>query len=207
MNDDWIDEKLNLLSIKFGGFKKDSTRFFFEPTEEIYGHLESGDEDDLHFVVAKIAEHLEIPSVPIVHYDWGLKMEPNVAGQIQNIYQLRVIRIPFFYVGKRYALGSIIAHEMSHAFLFHRGLILNELNENEMFTDLTAVFVGLGKLMLNGKIILSGDSISYEELGYLKLEHLLYSYKNVCGSRNISLATATKNLVPEIVSKINDLSK
>jgi hypothetical protein len=208
MKREWIDEKLNLLSIKLDGFKTDSSRFFFEPTEEIYRNLESGDENELHFVVAKIAEHLEIPIVPIVRYDWGLKMDPEVAGQIQNMYQLNAIRIPFFYVGKKYAIGNILAHEMTHAFLFSKGIFFNDLNENEKFTDLTAVFIGLGKLMLNGLTVMPNQYLAEVQiLGYLPLDSIVYAFKNICERRSVSLELATKNLVPEAISKISAFNK
>jgi len=207
MKREWIDEKLNLLSIKLDGFKTDSSRFFFEPTEEIYKNLESGDENELHFVVAKIAEHLEIPA-PIVRYDWGLKVDLEVAGQIQNIYQLKAIRIPFFYVGKKYALGSILAHEMTHAFLFYKGIFLNDQNENEMFTDLTAVFIGLGKLVLNGLTVASNQYLAEVQiLGYLPLDSIVYVFKNICERRSISLELSIKNLISEAISKINAFNK
>jgi hypothetical protein len=205
MNKEWVNEKLDLLAQKLGSFKQESINFFFEPTEEIYKKLESGDENELYSVIVKISKHLEISRVPAAKYDWGIKMEPEIAGQalIKNVYPFDAIRIPFYYVGKKYAVGEIISHEITHVFLFSKGIFLNDVNENELLTDLTSVFIGLGKLVLNGKIVISDDSVSSEELGYLPFDLIVYAFKKICVTRSISMELAIKNLVPEVVSKIN----
>jgi len=209
MNKEWVNAKLDFLYQKLGSFKEDSNNFFFEPTEEIYRNLESGDEESLYSVISKISKHLEISMVPVVKYDWGIKMEPGIAGQvlIKNEYTFDAIRIPFYYVGKKYAVGEIVAHEITHVFLFSKGIFFNDVKENEMLTDLTSVFIGLGKLILNGKIVISDENFSYEELGYLSFDLTMYAFENICERRSISLEVATRNITPEVISKINIFNK
>lgn len=206
MNKEWVDEKLKRLSLKLGIFKPNPHEFYFEPTEKIYEKLESGDEHDLQCVTTEIAKHLEIVPLPTVKYDWGLKMEPEVAGQIKLASPIRYIQIPFFYVGKKYAVGAILAHEMTHAFLISKGILLKDPNENEMFTDLAAVFIGLGKLLLNGLIVATDEYISEKHvLGYLSPELIVYCYKKVNAYRSISIEIAIKNLIPEAKNRISAL--
>jgi hypothetical protein len=194
MNKEWIDDKLNMLYLKLRDFSAasvDSHKFLFEPTENVYKKLESGDEKDLRYVASSIAAHLGIASIPIIRYDWGLKMEPEVAGQIRSDYYSSYIQIPFFYVGKKYSLGGILAHELTHHLLYSRHIALVDSNENELFTDLTAVFVGLGKLLLNGTLDAGGG------LGYLSPDLITYCLKKMCSAHNIDVETALQNLTSE----------
>jgi hypothetical protein len=194
MNKEWIDDKLNMLDLKLSDFSAasvDSRKFFFEPTEDVYKKLESGDEKHLQYVASSIAAHLGIISIPTVRYDWGLKMEPEVAGQIRSDYYLAYIQIPFFYVGKKYPLGGILAHELTHHLLYSRHISLVDSNENELFTDLTAVFIGLGKLLLNGTLDEGGG------LGYLSPNLLAYCLKRMCRAHAIDSESALKNLTTE----------
>lgn len=188
MDREWVDEKLSLLSMRLKNFRAGSSVFYFEPTEDVYQMLESGDENDLRKVAVEMGKHIGVIVAPTVTYDWGLKMEPTIAGRIKSASQMPLIQIPFFYVGKKYAVAGILSHEMTHALLYQNGIWLNDPDENEAFTDLTAVFVGLGKLLLNGYI---GEDFV---LGYLSPELIAYSYKKISTSRMINRDTAMKNL-------------
>jgi len=197
MNKEWIDEKLEMLYMKLSGLKLNAFEFFFEPTKTVYEKLESGDEQDLQSVAAEISSHIDVVPIPAVRYDWGLKMEPEVAGQIKYASLIRSIQIPFYYVGKKYAVGCILAHEMGHAFLSYKGIWLQNPGENEMFTDLTSVFIGLGKLLLNGQVITTDESPDEAyTLGYLSPELTAYCYEEVIKSRAISREVAVMNLTP-----------
>jgi len=207
MNKEWCNEKLEMLSLRLSGFKPNPAEFFFEPTEAVYKKLESGDEDDLQYVVAEMARHLHISPIPPVKYDWGLKMEPEVAGQIKAASPIRSIRIPLFYAGRKYALGCILAHEMTHVFLFSRGIWLDNTDENEMVTDLAGVFVGLSKLLLNGLTFMANeDSSERIVLGYLSPELIVYCYERVNALRKVLSPVASENLVPEAQSKLRSHS-
>jgi hypothetical protein len=200
MNKQWVDEKLRVLSLRLGIFKPNPYEFYFEPTKEIYEKLESGDACELQYVTTEIARHLGIVPVPTAKYDWDLKMEPEFAGQIKVAY----IQIPFFYVGKKYAVGRILAHEMSHAFLYSKGILLEDPKENEMFTDLITVFIGLGKLLLNGLVIATDEHQSEKYvLGYLSPELIVYCYERVNTYRSIDSEVSMKNLTPEAKNLIS----
>lgn len=116
----WIDEKLEFLDQALKNFRINPKNFFFEPAESVYVKLESGNEDDLQSVTNKIAKHIGIVPFPDAKYDWGLKMELDTAGKFSMTRSSRVIQIPFFYAGKKYPVGAILAHEITHAFLAYR---------------------------------------------------------------------------------------
>ncbi|MEM3473763.1 MAG: hypothetical protein QW735_04155 [archaeon] len=204
MNRKWIEEQLNFLFARFKDYYPSSRNFFFEPTQETYVGLESGDEKDLNFVVSKISQHIGLSEAPLAKYDWSIKLGYHIAGQaiIDRKNQINIVRVPFKFVGNYYAIGSIIAHEMSHFFLFSKELVLNDEVENEKLTDLMSVFLGLGKLMLNGKVLCFQGADFFEEIGYIPFDLILYAYIIVCKQRKISFEYATTNLKPEVVAKL-----
>ncbi len=81
MNKQWVDKQIDFLSLKLGIFRADPNTFFFEPTDAFYENLQSGDERDLQSVVNDISQMLQISPIPSTIYEWGLKMEPSVAGE------------------------------------------------------------------------------------------------------------------------------
>jgi len=199
MNRKWIDEKCDMLSVKLGIFKPNPLEFYFEPTDEIYKKLESEEEKDIKHVANEISKHLDMRYVPNIKYDWGVKMDPEVAGQINFLKPMHDIQIPFFYVGKRYPLGRILAHEMTHAFLISKDIYLEDNNENEMLTDLGSIFIGLGKLLLNGISVALDENMQNEFiLGYLSPELLAHSYIKIAAYRSINKSIMIKNLIPRI---------
>jgi hypothetical protein len=94
------------------------------------------------------------------------------------------------------AILATLSHEISHKFLHVNGLSwgVGPANDyhNEVLTDITAVFLGLGKLMLNGRhverIIEAGASrtIHTREVGYLNGDQLAFVYLLVCHMRRIA---------------------
>lgn len=198
MNTGWVDEKLKMLSARIGIFKANPKQFYFEPTDKIYKKLESGTEGDIESVAQAMAKHLGLQQNITANYDWGIKMEPEVAGQIKFSSPKRYIQIPFFYAGKKYAVGSILAHEMSHTFLFFKGIWFEDQKENEMITDLGAVFTGLGKLLLNGLVVYVSEATSEGHvLGYLPPDLIAYSYKMVNRYRSINEEASMENLLSQ----------
>lgn len=206
MNKKWIDEKLKLLSSSIVNYKFHDA-FLFEPTNSVYSKLESGFDQDLQCIANTISNHLELDFTPDCIYEWGLKMAPEVAGQISCAPSLHYIQIPFFYAGKKYAVGNILAHEVTHSFLFSKGIIINDAEENEMFTDLATVYLGLGKFLLNGLLVRNEKNMNeVHVLGYLSPELIYYAYKLVCESRDIDNMIAINNLIPEAIDWFNDIT-
>jgi len=205
VNEAWVDEKIRTLSVRLGAFRPGPLEFLFEPTEAIYARLGSGDGGDLEYVTSEVSKHVGVSSVPTAKYEWGIMMRPEVAGQIKHSAVMPSIQIPFFYVGRKYAVGRILAHEITHAFLASKRIAANNPSENEMFTDLASVVIGLGKLLLNGLVVMTVECEGEAEvLGYLPPDLVVYCYEKVNACRLIGAEAAMRNLTPEAKQRIED---
>jgi hypothetical protein len=74
---------------------------------------------------------------------------------------------------------------MHYILIYRKNITLPDNTENEKITDLAAVVLGLGNIMLNGKFIGTEDN-KIKTLGYLTFEELAYSYKKIDRLRNVS---------------------
>jgi len=200
VNESWVKAHLELLTSEIKDCKAVLRHDSFEPTNAFYALLDDGGEGELQTVGADVAKYLDLIPSPILQYDWGIKMEPEMAGRIKH--GSYIIQIPFAYVGKKFALGCIIAHEMTHAFLFRRDIILNDPQENEMFTDLATIFLGLGKLVINGCISANPERRDLETLGYLPPDLLAFAYQKICSQRSISGEKMNSHLTAEAMELI-----
>jgi hypothetical protein len=196
MNKEWVDYRLAFLSEKIGFCRTRKADYNFEPSEVFYSQLESGEESDLESAVSLIGKHIGIDRIPNVMFEWGIKMELEVAGQI-NV-DTGEIKVPFYYAGKKYPLGTILSHEVTHSFLKSKGVWLSDELQNEMLTDAAAVFLGLGKLYLNGVLSDANDcSPESLKLCYLSPELIGYCYKQINEVRGIAAESYLSNLLPQ----------
>ncbi len=195
MNRKWVEYWLEILSFNIESSRR-STWTVFEPTPIFYKRLESGEDEDLEKAAGEIGKHLEILTLPYVAYEWGLKMKPEIAGQIKYGNGLRSrIQIPLYYVGKPDALGGILAHELTHEFLAFHNINFTNLDETEQLTDLASIVLGLGKLVLNGTVsALLPSTGEGHILGYLSPELKVYAFMQVNQRYKILKKTLTENL-------------
>jgi hypothetical protein len=141
----------------------------FEPSDSFYSRLLSGEDSDLYEAAKALADHIEIPPLRSVSYEWGLTMPDSVAGRIHihSATESR-IQIPLYYVGKPLPLGAILAHELTHQLLAIHGIWCEEETENELLTDAASIVTGLGKVVLNGTITEAAEATGETQLlGYL----------------------------------------
>ena len=109
---------------------------------------------------------------------------------------------------------ATLAHELSHLFLHSHRISCGSGPEfhyhNEVLTDITAVFLGLGKLMLNG---CAGERISRtpsqvvthsRTVGYLKPGQLTLVYLLVCAMRGIPSVDYERWLVPIAIDRVRE---
>ena len=105
------------------------------------------------------------------------------------------------------AVGATLCHEVCHKWLQLQGIASPVKIENEILTDITSVFLGFGKIMLNG---CKATKVSYETIpngtrtitqtmasGYLHRDQLAFVYRLVCGMRNIPASDSMQGLNPE----------
>jgi hypothetical protein len=176
----------------------------FESTNAVYDKLGTGEDKDLVDVSNLIGRHLCLTHVPLVRYEWGLKLSPQAVGQIKLPGTVAsIISVPFFCVGKPYLVGAVLAHEMSHQWLFLRGIWYDDEDINEKVTDLTSFTTGLGKLVLNG---LSREASGVQDmalkLGYLELELMLYAYHIINKWNGISQTHSEKHLKEDVMTMV-----
>lgn len=97
----------------------------------------------------EIASHLEMPNLTfVISY---VKQKENVGGHIQLDNSSEVfIEIDADFKNDPEMVLSILSHEICHKYLQKHSIKLSPVLENEILTDLTTVYTGLGKLSLNG---------------------------------------------------------
>jgi hypothetical protein len=108
---------------------------------------------------------------------------------INNPLSVRRIKISLFlnqdYIAPRESMAAIIAHEISHVYLYFKGLqkfksSSEYSNKNDEYvTDINALVIGLGNIMLNGcgekkKTFRRGNNIieGKSKLGYLSYKQM-----------------------------------
>lgn len=219
----WITKEFSYLTGRMGVYRLDACeKFFFEPTKEFYQSISNGAVANLNQAVQNIASFIECSTYPVIEewdglqnplvtkdYDWTKSKEP--AGMIyfcdprHSIIHLNMTN--------RYSpnvLSAVIAHEITHHFLMHKSIgYTNEL-ENERLTDLATVYLGLGKLTVNGyepitwDVLRQGKRIQYSyKVGYLETQDLAEALYCLCTFRSISLQAAEYNLVGTALYKLN----
>jgi hypothetical protein len=73
----------------------------------------------------------------------------HTAGTFQNLGDRYVIRLDTAGMGEPMELVGTMAHELAHARLLGEGRIDDGVWDNELLTDLTVVFLGLGIFLAN----------------------------------------------------------
>lgn len=198
MDQVWVDRWLDSLDSQALSATRRAWALF-APVARFYALLETGEDHDLQSATDEVSRHLGLPTQPSVTYEWGLKMQPQVAGQIHlRSGQRSHIQIPLFYVGKPHALGGILAHELTHEFLACAGIACTGDEEGELLTDLASIARGLGRLVLNGSISMVAPQTGEAQiLGYLSPELKAYAYRRVNQERSVPDAKARELLTPE----------
>jgi len=195
MNRKWIDDQFNMVNFRVGIFRPEVNKFYLEPTGQLYEKLSNGSDDGLQETTDILVKHLCITAPVTAKYEWGITMAEDTAGQIQGCGLAFNIKIPFKYVGNKYAIGAILVHEVSHAFLAEKGIILHNKQENEMLTDISAIAFGLGKLTLNGLYADIDSDALRSHLSYLSTDLMTYCFKKTARFRGIPQSVIRNYLV------------
>jgi len=220
MDKNWLDSKMEYLNQTMGIFKHLSVDFLFEPTNEFYSKLEIGTiasfEDTMKMidkgqvgmippniqkVANRIAKHIGLKVTPRVDYEAILSSD-LFSGDKHTVAEIKGnnIKVSSNYEKKSKALGAILAHEITHFVLNTKGIILSNKEENERFTDLAAIMLGLGKLMLNGHEANPGNI-----LGYLTFIELVYAYEKQNAMRGIVPDICLANLTDGVSVQVRQL--
>jgi len=178
MNTTWIDEKIFWLTAIFN---VDNSLFFsnFNATPEIYSYFESSKTKDIQKVVEIISNKLEFIA-PSIEYDWDGNIDDD---ETRGIIGKGRILISMMNTGDKYALSATTIHELMHyALMYRKNITLLDEEENEKITDLAAIVLGFGKIILNGKVLTS--YYIKTTLGVLTPKETAYAYKKICELRH-----------------------
>ena len=127
------------------------------------------------------------------------KQDSNTAGHIELDNRNEVfieIDSNSNYDGR--SLLAILSHEICHKYLQLENI--KQLGrENEILTDVAAIYLGLGKLLING------CSSNNTKVGYLQRSQYAYIYKLICRSRRVPEEIMLSNLDQQVVDEIRTI--
>ena len=134
------------------------------------------------------------------------KLKKNTGGHIELEYGRKKVFIEISEEILKFedAILAILAHEITHEYLYINNISFSNKYENEILTDIAAIFLGFGKLMINGsenediwKNYYFGGSTTITDklgIGYLDRSKVAFVYLLVCSMRNISEKKYMSNL-------------
>lgn len=195
MDKEWVEHNLNRLARALDESVPLYCTREFEPTEKFYDSLFQASE--FSFIVRQLSAYINLPTVPdievvgdsespVLDLQGGLRFFDKVIDSAGD-YSVKTpfvskIRIGASHFRNVHVLGHILAHEMAHHFLRSKLIKPDKQDEGEIFTDLAAIYLGFGKLMLNSatgeplESVLRPIYLSQEGIPYLGYPLLAYSY-------------------------------
>jgi len=148
------------------------------------------DDEALCKVAAEMARHIGMGDVGFsIEY---VAFEQGTAGQIH--WPDGDAMTPTIYVDYKFgrepsSVIKILAHEMAHEYRHLHGLVVSlEDGVEELLTDVTSVYLGFGRYILNGAAMVEGDVLSARTTyttGYMKPVCFAYVYDLVCNLRGM----------------------
>ncbi|MCF7855905.1 MAG: hypothetical protein K9N51_13990 [Candidatus Pacebacteria bacterium] len=211
---EWINTQIGFLNLRLGIYQPFAGRdFYFDPTPGFYGFISQGSTSALNEAIRMLADHIIAPSSPRIEewdgpanplttsdHDWSEQKGP--PGMIHYDGPLRS-RIKIAVTNKHtpHIMGAILAHELTHHFLANKWIGYPDVTEDERLTDFATVFLGLGKLTLNGyhpiqwSVPRKGKVVTYTyQVGYLSAREIADVMCRVCAFRSIQLPDVQANL-------------
>jgi hypothetical protein len=128
-------------------------------------------------LASDIASHYRLPvTTVIVNYSANLSSPGRVELGRGNEF---FVELHAKYRGKLNAVAGILAHEIAHIFLHRFGGSWEDQKTNEILTDTTASYLGLGVTMMNATIYLTENAgkatqTTWQYFGYLSLDEFGY---------------------------------
>ena len=180
---EWIEKQMAYLTSMLGVYRLGAGQdFFFEPTGGFYGFISQGKVEPLNEAIRMMARHIASRTAPIIedwegstdflttsNYDFSSCNEIPGLIKYDGPHRSR-ISIGFLNKHSPLIMGAILAHELTHHYLFSKDIALPDVDENEKLTDLATAYLGLGKLTLNGYEPVSWTVNRYEQ-------QVTYTYK------------------------------
>ncbi|KQC04350.1 MAG: hypothetical protein APR53_10955 [Methanoculleus sp. SDB] len=208
-NPDWVDANIPWLKSKIGILEP------FDPSSEFYKRLGTAvSSTEFAEACSPLFRHVGRPALTI---EFG-----GLFGDTPGMYSCgilsngalinRTIKISANYlhirdsVARGRTIGAIVAHELTHDVLFSKG-IQREHDANETLTDLASIALGLGKLILNGRVTEMDNKIWH--LGYLSEIDMVYAYSNVNTRTGIpadrQMRLLTEHAKKTVIDRLRDI--
>lgn len=97
---------------------------------------------------------------------------------------------------KFWHVNAILAHECMHYFLTFHDLISPDEKENELLTDVSAVYVGFGEILLDGYAPIKTSQDTTHTIGYITIDEITELMQK---RRRLGFSTAPKTNATETV--------
>jgi len=158
------------------------------------------DSNEISRVANEIANFLGLSNEVHVNID---ESSTNVDVSITKIYDYSIIiNLSQRTLKIADTLLAILAHELTNLYLLDHGIDLTDKStqDKKLLIDIAAIYLGLGKLILNGHRNKKKQEISKKEytvqmyMGYTHNHYLGFIYKTVCNMRNIPESVYNENL-------------
>ena len=190
----WLDSKIELVRNITGNVS------LFPVNNKLY--------DDLRVTPERVLVSMS-SSVGVEGLTLSFDPDINSPGMIDGSGRIKVKNE---YARNPNEIGAILAHEVAHGVMFKKWRFPQLYLDNEKLTDFCAVYLGFGKLLLNGhklSAIAAYNSafsnsllLSESHLGYLSVNSLIYAYSRFCDERGISVFQRVAGLKSSVVFKV-----
>jgi len=222
----WIDKQMVYLSSRLGVYRHNAgDNFHFDPTPGFYGFISQGTTEALNQAMVLLANHIGSTSVPIIeewsgsqnplvaeNYNWNNTGPPGLIKYIGSGYSR--IKIAITNKHSPLIMGAILAHELTHHFLFEKSIIIQDADENERMTDFATAYLGLGKLTVNGYEPISWTALKNDkeyhfsyQVGYLSSDAMAQILHKVSLFRGLSNEKNKTYLSPHALINLKNAIK
>lgn len=213
MDKRWVEQTLERLATDLRSYVPLASVREFEPAPSLYDNLFRA--ADLNSAVKELCSHVGLGFAskievvgdskdPVLDLEGGrqfFEKQIDSAGDYTSGHGLLpTIGVGASHFRRPHKLGHILAHEISHHFLNSKMIVPSHKDENEMLTDLTAVYLGYGKLVINGAADESPESVQRpvyvtdRGVPYVGYPLLAYAYCICQGRRGIAGSALYRNL-------------
>jgi len=181
---------------------------FYKPFANIDNVQISDSKDviEIQKVAKKLSDHIGLSSLSFI-ITYGEQTKDR-AGKIDLNKSLNVfIDISSDLTRTPNGIIATLCHEIAHKFNQVNGYAFSNTYENEIFTDLTAVVLGFGKYMLNGKKTTFNEN-NFERtisIGYLNSKQLSFIYLTVNCIKGVRVNSILSGLKKDVVDDIYDI--
>jgi len=156
---EWVEERLKWLSEEFDDHAFNG-RPLVLPTPEFFPDPYDGSKRAVRTLLNRVCGYMDvIPDVVALKFlpdpnkiwlvnDSGQDL-PGAAGTYEEGQRKFIVRIAKSELDQPMGLVGTMAHELAHVRLLGEGRAMSEAYDNELLTDLTVVFFGLGIFLAN----------------------------------------------------------